>query len=61
MDAPFGRIGDPAALHRELLAIPGVIETGLFLGLVDQLICVRDGAVAVVHPNDGAWWGEPTA
>lgn len=31
-------IADPARLHARLKAIPGVIETGLFLGLVHRLV-----------------------
>ncbi len=32
LDADFGPIDDPAGLERELKSIPGVLETGLFLG-----------------------------
>lgn len=32
IDADFGAIADPSGLERDLKAIPGVIETGLFLG-----------------------------
>ncbi len=35
MDATFGAIGDAAKLERELKMIPGVVETGLFIGLTD--------------------------
>ena len=42
LDASFGRIGDPDALAQRLLPIPGVIETGLFLGLASRAI-VADG------------------
>ncbi len=35
MDATFGTIGDAAKLERELKMIPGVVETGLFIGLTD--------------------------
>jgi ribose 5-phosphate isomerase A len=35
MDAAFGTINDPAALELELKKIPGIVETGLFLGLSD--------------------------
>ena len=33
-----GLIADPAALHARLLALPGVVETGIFAGLCHQLI-----------------------
>ncbi|MBC8224650.1 ribose-5-phosphate isomerase RpiA [Candidatus Bathyarchaeota archaeon] len=35
LDADFGPIDDPAGLERELKSIPGVLETGLFLGYAD--------------------------
>jgi len=35
LDADFGGIGDPGWLEAELKAIPGVLETGLFLGYAD--------------------------
>ena len=35
IDATFGAIKKPAELDKKLKAIPGVIETGLFLGLTD--------------------------
>ncbi len=38
LDCPLGRIGDAAALDRALKSIPGVIETGLFVGLADEII-----------------------
>jgi ribose 5-phosphate isomerase A len=35
MDATFGTIRDPQMLAQNLKMIPGVVETGLFLGLTD--------------------------
>lgn len=35
LDADFGIIPEPRRLERELKAIPGIIETGLFLGFID--------------------------
>ena len=35
MDATFGEIKDAAALEQKLKMIPGVAETGLFIGLTD--------------------------
>ena len=55
-DCAFGEIADPAALERNLNAIPGVVECGLFVGLVDRLIAVRDGQVVELLPGDPIWW-----
>ncbi len=44
LDADFGQMDDPAGLERELKSIPGVLETGLFLGYAD---------VAYVGTQDG--------
>jgi ribose 5-phosphate isomerase A len=46
MDVTFGPIADPAKLAREMKMIPGVVETGLFIGLID---IVYVGAVAGVE------------
>ena len=35
MDATFGDIKDPKLLEHQLKMIPGVVETGLFIGLTD--------------------------
>ena len=38
LDCHFGPIADPVALQRELLAIPAVVESGLFLNMTDTVI-----------------------
>jgi ribose 5-phosphate isomerase A len=38
LDCPFGQINDPEALAAELASIPGVVEHGLFLGLINEMI-----------------------
>jgi ribose 5-phosphate isomerase A len=35
LDADFGRLSNPKLLQRRLKVIPGLIETGLFLGIAD--------------------------
>ncbi|MDH7607644.1 MAG: ribose 5-phosphate isomerase A [Candidatus Bathyarchaeota archaeon] len=37
IDVDFGLIKDPAKLERRLKAIPGVVETGLFVGMADMV------------------------
>jgi ribose 5-phosphate isomerase A len=50
LDLRLGRIGDPAGLHAALIAIPGVIDTGLFCGVADVAIIGRpDGGVDVIE------------
>jgi len=41
LDADFGRIENPARLQRRLKAIPGLIETGLFLNMADVVYVGR--------------------
>jgi ribose 5-phosphate isomerase A len=43
LSARVGPIADPAGLERQLMAIPGVVGTGLFVGLADTVI-VQDGS-----------------
>ncbi len=38
LDCPFGAIQDPVALAAELALIPGVVEHGLFLGMIDEML-----------------------
>ena len=52
VDADFGRIENPSQLERRLKAIPGVLETGLFLGLTDRaFIGQRNGKVKIAKPH----------
>jgi ribose 5-phosphate isomerase A len=42
LDCPVGAIPDPIALERALLAIPGVVDTGLFLGMA-EIVLIQNG------------------
>jgi ribose 5-phosphate isomerase A len=49
-DLHLGRIGDPATLAAALTAIPGVVETGLFIGTASSVIVGRgDGSAQVLY------------
>jgi len=43
LDCGVGPIADPAGLEQALRAVPGVVGTGLFLGMADTVL-VQDGA-----------------
>jgi len=43
LDCGFGGIDDPAALDRRIREIPGVVDNGLFVGMVERVL-VQDGA-----------------
>ena len=45
VDCALERIGDPQAVDRALRAIPGVVETGLFLGMADLAFVGGPGGV----------------
>ena len=50
LDLELGRIGDPEALERDLRRLPGVVETGLFLGIADAMVIGRkDGTATLVE------------
>jgi ribose 5-phosphate isomerase A len=38
LDCPLGRISDARALDAALKKVPGVVETGLFIGMADEVI-----------------------
>ncbi|WP_290810786.1 ribose-5-phosphate isomerase RpiA [Halovivax sp.] len=47
LDGDFGTIEDPGELAADLSAIPGVVEHGLFVGLVDAIYVGSDDGVEV--------------
>jgi len=50
VDCQVSAINNPARLECELLAIPGVVGTGLFLGIADiVLVMSKDGKVTVLR------------
>ncbi|MGH9826476.1 MAG: ribose-5-phosphate isomerase RpiA, partial [Blastocatellia bacterium] len=46
-DCEFGPIGDPPFLEKEIKQIPGVVDSGLFIGLADTLIVGSENGVLV--------------
>ena len=48
LDLHLGRIGDPERLNAELNSIPGVVETGLFVGMADTAIIGHESGDAEV-------------
>lgn len=49
LDCAFGTIHDPDMLHRNLNAMPGVVENGLFLGMADMIIFgCKDGTTKAI-------------
>lgn len=53
LDCSFGAIDDPEALDEALRMVPGVVETGLFLGLADLAFVAGPGGVMRLE----AHWG----
>jgi len=50
LDCAVREISNPARLDRDLLAIPGVVGTGLFLGIADLvLIAMHDGKIKTLR------------
>ncbi len=50
VDCRFGPIADPAALQQALLAIPAVVDTGLFLQMTSLVMVGYAEDVRVLHP-----------
>ena len=46
-------MGDPAALERDLNAIPGVVENGLFIGLAHAMVVGDDDGEVEVRLKEG--------
>jgi ribose 5-phosphate isomerase A len=51
LDASLGRIADPKALAAGLVRIPGVVEHGLFIGLVAMVIIAGAEGVRIVEAD----------
>jgi ribose 5-phosphate isomerase A len=53
LDCAFGQIADPEALEDALKLVPGVVESGLFLGIADAaVIAGPDGVVVLDRDAD---------
>ena len=44
---------DAAALDRDIRGVPGVVDTGFFLGTAERVLVAEDGAVRVLRPTGG--------
>lgn len=49
LDCGVGPIDDPAGLDRAIRDIPGIVETGLFVGIVDAVLVQRADRVEVLE------------
>jgi ribose 5-phosphate isomerase A len=50
-DCAFGQIPDPDSLARELNLIPGVVETGLFIGIATHALVGTPTGVDMIEPK----------
>ncbi len=55
LDCAFGEIDDPEALEDAMRLIPGVVETGLFLGIADIAIIAGPMGIEVLSSDDDAF------
>jgi len=50
VDSDFGPIDDPANLEKQLKSIPGILETGLFVGMANSVyVGKKDGTVQTLE------------
>ena len=54
-DLSTGLIANPEALQASLLMIPGVYETGLFIGLCDVLVVASETGVEILDRTTANW------
>lgn len=50
LDAHLGRIADPATLATRLKLVPGVVETGLFVDVADEIVIGHADGTAEIRP-----------
>ncbi len=53
LDCRFPAIDDPTKLESEIRAIPGVIGTGLFVGMAERVLVQQQGTVRVLQKKGG--------
>jgi ribose 5-phosphate isomerase A len=53
LDCAIGPLEDPAALERAIRAIPGVVDTGLFLGTAHTVLVAEAGQVRTLRRPGG--------
>jgi ribose 5-phosphate isomerase A len=49
LDCRFGAISDPVALQQELLTIPAVVDSGLFLNMTEMAIVGQEEGVRLLQ------------
>ena len=49
LDCACGMIDDPAGLNRALKLLPGVVETGLFIGMADVAVVAAEDGVKIIN------------
>lgn len=54
LDLHLGRIANPARLSAQLTAIPGIIETGLFVGIADTVVLGHEGGETEILERQAA-------
>jgi len=54
LDCGVRRLDEPTQLEQGMLDIPGVVGTGLFLGIANTILIERDGAVEVRNCRHGS-------
>jgi ribose 5-phosphate isomerase A len=52
LDCALGRIDDPETLHDLLKSVPGVVETGLFIGIADTAFVADSNGVVTLKAPD---------
>lgn len=54
LDAAFGHISDPMQLEQALHKVPGVVETGLFIGIANQALIATPQGINTLSAPAGA-------
>lgn len=49
LDCAFGSIPNPDGLHRTLKLLPGVVETGLFVGMTDTVVIGSEAGIVLLE------------
>src|SRR5690625_261089 len=53
LDCKFDKITEPKKLHEAIKQMVGVVETGLFLEMADEVVMARNGRVMISVREDG--------
>jgi len=55
LDCKFDEMTAPKALHGKIKSLIGVVETGLFIDMLDEIVIASNGKVTIIRAGEETW------